>query len=281
MDRCAYERSLTLARKQDTYLREFTKLMHRAAVMPLNSDGTVCYTKRYEQSASGYRGRVYAKGVAQSKVPRRIRQIAYDGMDARGWGVEMAYFTFATQISDKLRIKIDIPYFNMETLRLYIRDKDAVWNSIEEYGNLSNGECEKLRNAVFNGGTIDGIYMSSAYLRNISREGRSTRWMASYPIPDVYGKLTAGEKKGWAEASAQSYLLAGVAARVLEALADHCMYLCRSGKGCALEHMGLQFGGDDVIMKPFPANFKESAKEEIATRTGYKVNLVENISIFL
>ena len=97
--------------------------MHQASVMPLNADGTVCYTTRYEQSASGYRGRVYAKGVALSKVPRRIRQISYDGMDVRGWGVEMAYFTFATQIAAKIRIQINSPYFNMDTLRLYIRDK--------------------------------------------------------------------------------------------------------------------------------------------------------------
>ena len=47
---------------------------------------------------------------------------------------------------------------------------------------------------MFNGETIDDVYMENTYLKNISRDGRATRWMASYLIPDVYGKLTTGEK---------------------------------------------------------------------------------------
>ena len=60
-------------------------------------------------------------------------EISYVGMGVGDWVVEMAYFTIDTQIVDKLRIQIDAPYFNMEQVRLYIRDNPVVWNSIKEH----------------------------------------------------------------------------------------------------------------------------------------------------
>ena len=98
------------------------------------------YTTRYSQSTSGYRGRVYAQGVAVPKVPRRLMHLAYDGMDVRDWDVAMAYFTCDTQIVDKLRLKIYCPYFNMDALRLYIRGKHVVRGPIKDHGSISNGE---------------------------------------------------------------------------------------------------------------------------------------------
>ena len=274
-DMCSEERAKKCLRGQEVYLREFTKLMHHTSGIPINADGSVSFTTKYVQSASGYRGRVYAEGVALSKVPRRLRQIAYEGMAVRDWDVAMAYFTFATQIVDKLGIQIASPHFNMDTLRLYIMDKRTIWNSINENSNLSDDECKQLCNAVFNGEKVDDAYMSNSYVRNISREGRAMRWIAGNLMSDVYDKLTADAKKGWAEASAQSYLIAGVEARVLGALADHCNYLCRSGQDCALDHISLQFDGADILMRPFPPNFKTGAEEAIKTRTGYEVNIVE------
>ena len=51
-------------------------------------------------------------------MPRRLGQIAYGGIEVRDWDVEMANFKFSAHIVDKLRVKIDYPYFNMDTLRL-------------------------------------------------------------------------------------------------------------------------------------------------------------------
>ena len=274
-DMCSEERAKKRVASQDAYLREFMKLMRHAGGMPVSAGGSVSFPTKYAQSSSGYRGRVYAEGVALSKAPRRLRQIAYEGADVRDWDVAMAYFTFATQIVDKLGIQIPSPYFNMDTLRLYITDKRAIWNSINESSSLSDDECKQLCNAVFNGEAVEDAYMSNNYLRNISREGRAMRWIAGTLIPDVYEKLTADAKKGWAEASAQSYLIAGVEARVLGALAGHCNYLCRGGQDYALDHISLQFDGADILMRPFPPNFKTGAEEAIKARTGYDVTLVE------
>ena len=144
--------------------------MHRASGIPLNDDGSVTFTTRYVQSASGYRGRVYAQGVALSKVPRRLRKIAYDGMGARDWDVAMAYFIFETQNVDKLGIQIASPYFNMNTIRIYIRDKHSVRGSAKEKSHLGDDECKQLRNAVFDG-EREGrrcIYVEQIYRKHIA-----------------------------------------------------------------------------------------------------------------
>ena len=267
LDRCATDAYLKAPQSQEVYIRESLKLLHYASSLPMGLDGTVRYVTRYSQSSSGYRGRVYAQGVALSKVPRRLRQISYEGMGARDWGVEMAYYTLATQIVDKLRIEIKCPYFNMDTTRLYIRDKHAVWNSLREHADISNDECKRLRNAVFSGETVAETYMANAYIRNIAREGRDTRWLACHLLSDVYGKLATDEKKRWAESSAQSYLLDGVEARVLSALAENCASLCGPGSGSVLEHLSLQFDGADIFTKPFPPGFKSPAESVTKAKT--------------
>ena len=88
-----------------------------------------------------------------------------------------------------------------------------------------------MRSDVFNGGAIEEKYMGNAYVGNISSGGRVMRWLATYMIPDVYGKLGIDGKKNWEEAGAQSYFMADIEARILEALVEHCAYLCSSGSG--------------------------------------------------
>ena len=78
------------------------------------------YTTTYAKCADGYQGRVYAQGVALSKVPRGIREIEYDGLSVRDWGVEMAYFAFSVQFVGKMKPEISRPYIRMDTLRLYL-----------------------------------------------------------------------------------------------------------------------------------------------------------------
>ena len=106
--------------------------------------------------------------------------------------------------------------------------------------------------------------MGNEYVKNISMEGRVMRWLATYMIPDAYGKLDIDGKKNWAEASAQSYFLAGVEARILEAIAEHCAYLCSSGSGRVLDHTSLQFGGAEIATRPFHMNFKN--KQRVSSR---------------
>ena len=88
-------------------------------------------------------------------MPRRIRQVAYEGLDVCDWDVEMAYFTIAAQVVDKLRAQINSPYFSMSTIKLYISDRSAIWASIRETADLGNDECKRLCIALFNGEAID------------------------------------------------------------------------------------------------------------------------------
>ena len=148
----ANERIEAFAKKQDVYLTELAKLLIRTEKAPVGVEGYVSYTTTYAKCKDGYQGRVYAQGVALAKVPRGIRQISYDGLGVRGWGVEMAYFTFDVQIVDKLKMKISCPHFQMDTLRLYLMNRRPIWNSIG--GNnapRSDFERNRLRSAVFNG----------------------------------------------------------------------------------------------------------------------------------
>ena len=77
-------------------------------------------------------------------------------------------------------------------------------------------------------------------------------------IPGLYEMLTADGKKKWSEASAQSYFLAGVESRILEAFREYCKFICRSGQAASLEHISLQFDGADVLINPMPDDFKKS-----------------------
>ena len=92
--------------------------------------------------------------VALLKVRRRLGHISYDGLGARGWGVEMAYSTCGTQSRDALRIKIDFAYFNMETLRHYAGDKHVVWGFIAGRGSVRHDECKGLCNSLRNGEAV-------------------------------------------------------------------------------------------------------------------------------
>ena len=123
--------------------------------------------------------------------------------------------------------------------------------------------------------------MDNAYVENIAREGRVMRWLATYMIPDVYEKLDIDGKKNWAEASAQSYFLTGIEAGILEAIVEHCAYLCSSGSGRVLDHISLQFDGAEIAMRPFPMDFKQSTESYVAKKTGFNVNLVEKTHKFL
>ena len=135
-------------------------------------------------------------------MPMRIRKLAYEGLDVRDWDVAMAYFTIDAPSVDNLRVQINSPYFSTDTLKLYIRDKRTIWESIKEMRGLSNEECKRLRNAVFNGSAIGDRYVDSAYLRNIAREGRAMRWISFHMIPGLYERLTSGGQTKWSEASA-------------------------------------------------------------------------------
>ena len=87
----------------------------------------------------------------------------------RGWGVETAYFIIAVQVVDKLNPMISCPCLKIDTFRLYFLNRRTVWNPTEENNILlSDIDCQRLRNAVFNGEAIEGNYIANGYLRNTS-----------------------------------------------------------------------------------------------------------------
>ena len=59
-----------------------------------------------------------------------MRDIAYDGQEAVGWDVEMAYFT--SHAVGTLRIKIASTYFRLDTTKAYIADKKIACGSVQE-----------------------------------------------------------------------------------------------------------------------------------------------------
>ena len=87
-------------------------------------------------------------------------------MSVRDWGVAASHFTFDTQIGDKLGVLITSPYFNMDTMRLYITGKRAVWNSINGNINMSD-ERKQLRNDAFSGEKVEDSYTSNRKTRKI------------------------------------------------------------------------------------------------------------------
>ena len=48
-----------------------------------------------------------------------------------------------------------------------------------------------------------------------------------------------------------------------------------------MDHISLQFGGAEVLMRPFPADFKNSAEIFAARQTGFTANPVGNPHKFL
>ena len=92
-------------------------------------------------------------------------------------------------------------------------------------------------------------------------------------IPEVYGRLRCDPCKSWLEARAQSYFLAGIESRATYAFRQFCKNR-RSGKwGSFLSHMIQQFDGADLMIRPFPGDFRSSAGRRIEDKTGFRANL--------
>ena len=162
---------------QDSQMRELAKLLQHTDTLCDTADGNVEYTTRYKQSNSGYKGRLYAKCVALSKAPKRIRQIAQSGLGIREWGVRMAYFAFSAHDVDKLKVQLQSPYFRPNTTKLYTRERKTIWDSLRRVEGPSNAECKRLRGAVFNIESINGRYMEISTRENYpAREGRFGGW---------------------------------------------------------------------------------------------------------
>ena len=215
-------------------------------------------------------------------APRRIREIAYEGMGVRDWDVSSAYFNFAIQAVQKLRINITHSHFQMATVRRYVSDKQGAWNTLttETKQKITDVECKYIFTSVFSGSNIPKEFATSDILRGISREGRVFRWLSASVLPELYGLLRADPEKSWPEASAQSYFLAGIESRVTYSFYEYCKNLC-SGEGArCLTHMSLQFDGADVAISPFPDNFRSQAETWIEERTGFRVDLVEKKHFF-
>ena len=160
-----------LSNSQDAYLVEFKKLIKRTESLPINDSGCAKYLTRYRHIQGGYKGRLYAEGAALSKTPKRLRQVAYEGLGVVGWDIRMAYFTFASQDVEKLQVQMSSPYFRLDTVKMYLREREKVWASLREISDASDDECKRMRNSVFNGGAIEWRFRDNDFLRNISREG--------------------------------------------------------------------------------------------------------------
>ena len=236
----------------------------------------VKYDTTYGHSSTGYKGRLFAKDISLQMAPRRIREIAYDGLGVRDWDVSSAYFNFALQAVEKLRIKIPRAHFQLETVRSYIDDRQGAWKSLTSATKTyTDVESKYIFSSVFSGSATPKELANNAILRGISREGRVVRRLSAYIIPELYELLRADTYKSWPEARAQSYFLAGIESRMTFAFYEYCKNLC-SGEGeLYLAHMGLQFDGADVLVRPFPDNFRSQAETWIQKRTGFRVNLVE------
>ena len=70
-------------------------------------------------------GRLFARNISPQTAHRRIREIAYEGIGVRDWGVESAYFNFAFRAIAKLRIKIPRPHFQLSTVGKYTPDRES------------------------------------------------------------------------------------------------------------------------------------------------------------
>ena len=140
-----------------------------------------------------------------------------------------------------------------------------------ETKNYTDEESEFIFASVFIGSPIPKELASNAILRGISCEGRVVRWLSAYIVPGHYELLRADPCKSWHEASAQSYFLDGIVSRVAFSFYEYCKNLC-SGEGEPfLAHMSLLFDGADVLIRPFPGNFRTQAETWIEERTGLRV----------
>ena len=63
-----------------------TKVIDRAN-SPHQIPGGMCkYLTKYKKSSAGYKGRLHADGPPMQQFPRRLRQVAYDGLEVVDWG---------------------------------------------------------------------------------------------------------------------------------------------------------------------------------------------------
>ena len=267
---------------QEDYIRNHARYLGQIRTLARSSNGIVKYNATYGQSSTGYKGRLFAKDISLQMAPRRIREIAYEGMGVRDWDVSSAYFNFALQAVQKLRINIPHSHFQLATVRRYIDDKQGAWKSLttDTKQKLTDVECKYIFTSVFSGSTVPKEFATNDILRGIYREGRVIRWLSASVLPELYGRLCADPEKPWPEASAQSYFLAGIESRVIYSFYEYCKNLCSFDGGPYLTHMSLQFDGADVMIRPFPDNFRPQAETWIEERTGFRVDLVEKKHFF-
>ena len=167
-ERSRMEEDANLVANHDAFTRELTKINEYARTANDRGDGVVSYFTRYRQSSTGYKGRLFAEGIALSKAPRAIRAIAYTDLAVRDWDVSMAYFTFASQAVDKLQIYQDSPYFRLETVKAYIRSKETVYESLKNTRDATTPFCKDMCHKVFNGGSICQGYEGNKYLQGFT-----------------------------------------------------------------------------------------------------------------
>ena len=164
--------------------------MDRVRTFTKEDSGVVRYETTYGQRRTGYKGRLFAKNISLQTAPRRLRGIAYEGLGVRDRDVESAFFTFALQAVEKL--KINIPHSNLQlaTVRKYLGDQRSARESLNsEKKTYSDSECKFICTSVFCGSTIPKDLETNALIRGISREGRVCRWLSICVIPDVYELL--------------------------------------------------------------------------------------------
>ena len=63
----------------------------------------------------------------------------------------------------KLKVHIHRPYLRLDTVGIYLKDRSGVPKSLREIGDAIDGECKRLRNAVFNGGAISGRFKENTF----------------------------------------------------------------------------------------------------------------------
>ena len=167
------------------------------------------YECSYGLGPRGNIGRLYAKNSAPQRISRRMRQIAYQGLDIRDFDVEAAHFSIALQAVEKLHIDIPCPYFTLANVRHYLLNKREI------RGNLALGYkggkfrppnfFKKLFTSISQGGDIPPEHSRNETMQGISREGRLMRWLVAAVQPDLYATLCDDTECKWPESSAMAF----------------------------------------------------------------------------
>ena len=120
-------------RRKESFANHYTKFTSHVRHLPRYDEGLAKYTTKYgRRSAGGYSGRLFAKNTSPQQAPRRIREIAYQGLGVRDWDVQSAYFAFAYQDVAKLRPKLQDPAFQLSTVKRYLEDRKSAWGSMRQ-----------------------------------------------------------------------------------------------------------------------------------------------------